>query len=113
MNRVSRFALILLAGLSAVATAAGALPKLPAPRAFPMGEGSPGAVEFRHESHVDSDRPACTGCHPSTFSILRPAATADDRPVTHARMEAGRACGTCHGKTATGFDDCTFCHATE
>lgn len=88
---------------------AASLPKLPAERALPQGDGSPGAVTFRHESHVDAAKPDCTACHSRLFPILK----SSPKPVLkHADMEKGRLCGSCHdGKAAHGFDDCTSCHA--
>jgi c(7)-type cytochrome triheme protein len=49
-------------------------------------------------------------CHPKVFRILTPGATATGETVKHDSMEAGRACGACHGKTAFGFDSCDLCH---
>ncbi len=99
-------ALVLL-GL-ATAAAAGGLPKLPKEARLPQGPDSPGVVVFTHETHVDANKPDCTGCHPGIFPILK---TTKPKPITHADMEKGRACGTCHdGKSASGLDDCAACH---
>ena len=101
-----------LAGLLfAGAALASDLPRLPVPVQLPTGAESPGAVKFDHSTHVDAARPACTGCHPGQFSILGRSAEQKAKPITHARMEKGEACGACHGKTAFGLEDCTMCHA--
>jgi c(7)-type cytochrome triheme protein len=85
-----------------------ALPNLPGPLALPQSGDSPGVVTFNHESHVDADKPNCTTCHPKMFRILKRTART---PMTHERMTQGQQCGSCHGKTAFGFeDDCTMCH---
>lgn len=107
-SKVSRLLPLVLLGLSAAALAGG-LPKLPKEAALPQGTDSPGVVAFRHESHVDAARPDCTGCHPGTFRILK---STKAKPITHADMEKGRACGSCHdGKAAFGLaDDCAACH---
>lgn len=84
---------------------------LPAAYTMPQTGDSPGKVAFNHESHVDPDAPNCTSCHPKLFRILKPGAAADGKPVTHAGMDKGYACGACHnGKTSFGVDDCTLCH---
>ncbi|ABS26006.1 cytochrome c3 family protein [Anaeromyxobacter sp. Fw109-5] len=90
---------------------AGDLPRLPQALPLPQGAESPGEVTFRHDSHVDSAKPACASCHPRLFSILGRSAERRDRVVKHAAMEKGESCGACHGKQAFGFDDCTMCHA--
>lgn len=87
------------------------LPRLPQPLQLPQGSESPGAVTFRHDSHVDAGKPACASCHPRMFSILGRSGERRDVAVKHAAMEKGEACGACHGKQAFGFDDCTMCHA--
>jgi c(7)-type cytochrome triheme protein len=97
----------LLAGMGLAAE----LPGLPGELALPSGADSPGAVAFRHESHVDADRPRCLACHPSPFGILGRGAGEARPAITHAAMEQGRACGACHGREAFGFEDCTMCHA--
>ena len=88
------------------------LPGLPKDQALPRGDGSPGVVTFRHETHVDADKPNCTVCHPKLFPILKRREGAPPAPVMkHADMEKGRLCGSCHdGKAAHGFDDCATCH---
>jgi c(7)-type cytochrome triheme protein len=102
-------ATLALAGLflcSSIAFAS--LPKLPAGIVLPQTGDSPGVVTFNHETHVDTSRPDCTMCHPKQFKILKRTART---PMTHDRMKEGQQCGSCHGKTAFGFeDDCTMCH---
>lgn len=101
---------IAVAGITGFSTA-GDLRRLPADAAMPQGEGSPGKVVFSHQSHVDADRPRCVSCHPLFFRILERSSTASGKAITHDGMEKrGEACGSCHGKTAFGFDDCTMCH---
>lgn len=84
-------------------------------KALPRGDGSPGVVTFRHESHVDAARPDCTTCHPRLFSIVKSAAfSAAPAAIRHADMERGRSCGFCHdGKKAHGLDDCETCHESK
>jgi c(7)-type cytochrome triheme protein len=97
--------------LFASAVLAKDLPNLPHALNLPQSKDSPGQVTFNHESHVDSAKPACLGCHPRLFGIL---GRSSERPMTltHAAMEKGEACGACHGKTAFKFDDdCNACHA--
>jgi c(7)-type cytochrome triheme protein len=96
--------------LATAALAAGNLQRLPTDYAFPRGEGSPGPVIFSHASHVDAAKPSCSTCHPKTFRILEAGRTASRDPVKHERMEQGAACGSCHGKTAFGFETCENCH---
>jgi len=105
---------ILALGLSAAAPG-GSLPKLPKDKALPQSPDSPGAVTFRHTTHVDAVKPDCTTCHPKLFSITRNRASTGSMPmIKHADMESGKACGSCHdGKNAHGMDDCTTCHAQE
>ena len=56
---------------------------------------SPGQVVFNHGTHVDSDNPDCTACHPKPFKILT-SSKAARTVTTHARMEKGELCGACH-----------------
>jgi c(7)-type cytochrome triheme protein len=102
-------AVLLLAAWS-TALAAQTLPKLPEALQIARGADSPGQVIFNHASHVDVDKPSCTGCHPREFRILKETR----RPaIKHADMEKGRQCGACHdGKRASAMDDCTLCHAS-
>ena len=77
-------------------------------RMYAKAEGSPGKVVFSHQSHVAyADK--CTACHVKFFRILQPT-----RQVTHAAMEKGASCGTCHnGQMAFGPTDpaaCIRCH---
>ena len=90
--------------------AAASLPKLPGELAMARSAESPGQVTFNHTSHVDEAKPACTGCHPREFRILK--SSAGKTPMRHADMEKGRQCGKCHdGKTSFNMtDDCTMCH---
>jgi c(7)-type cytochrome triheme protein len=96
--------------LATTALAGGKLHRLPKDYPFPRGEGSPGAVTFSHASHVDEKKPACLACHPRVFRITEAGKPADREPIQHARMEAGAACGACHGKAAFGFETCDNCH---
>jgi c(7)-type cytochrome triheme protein len=108
MVRPLLMAAVLMAGGVALAD----LPRLPADLKLTRGADSPGQVIFRHDSHVESGKPGCIGCHPQRFSILGRSGGGERRPqITHAAMEKGQACGACHGKAAFGFDDCTMCHA--
>ena len=96
--------------LASSAVAGGALQRLPGDYVFARGDGSPGPVTFSHASHIDAARPSCLGCHPKTFRILEAGRTASRDPIRHERMEAGAACGACHGKAAFGFETCDNCH---
>ncbi len=87
------------------------MPNLPQALKMPQSADSPGVVTFNHDMHVDTAKPDCVSCHAKSFSILGRSATAKRTPITHKAMEQGGACGTCHGKTAFNFDDCTMCHA--
>jgi c(7)-type cytochrome triheme protein len=114
MTRISKVGRLgaALAGLllAGAAAAGGKLQKLPADYVFPRGDGSPGAVTFSHGTHVDTVRPACVACHPRSFRILEAGRTTSRDPIRHDRMEAGAACGSCHGKAAFGFESCDLCH---
>jgi len=106
--------MLVLAGIlaaSALAAAQG-LPKLPADANLPQGADSPGKVVFSHGSHVGMQaKPDCTSCHPKHAPILKAKTRTAREPVTHAAMEKGKSCGSCHnGNTARGFEDCTMCH---
>jgi c(7)-type cytochrome triheme protein len=111
MTRKSMSLAAVIGTLLAGAVLADELPNLPHALSLPQGGDSPGQVTFRHESHVDAAKPACLGCHPRLFGILGRSTERRVKPVTHAAMEKGEACGACHGKQAFGFDDCTNCHA--
>jgi c(7)-type cytochrome triheme protein len=102
----------MLVAVWGLSVAAASLPRLPGPLAIAQSADSPGPVTFNHASHVDEAKPACTGCHPREFRILK--ANAGKRPIRHADMEKGRQCGACHdGKKAFALtDDCTACHKT-
>jgi c(7)-type cytochrome triheme protein len=81
--------------------------RLPADLTYSGAKGSPGSVVFRHETHVPLESDKCTACHPEPFSIL-----GSRSKITHAEMDVGKSCGSCHdGKTASGVqDDCFHCH---
>jgi c(7)-type cytochrome triheme protein len=98
---------VLLAG---AAMASGVLQRLPRDRALAQGEGSPAPVTFSHGSHVDAASPGCIACHPKVFSMLEPGKASPGGAIRHEKMEAGAACGLCHGKTAFGLDSCELCH---
>jgi c(7)-type cytochrome triheme protein len=111
-TRIHFLAATLLLALLSSALLAGTLPNLPKEKALPQGDGSPGVVTFRHDSHVDASRPDCTTCHPTLFPIVkRTAPSAAPAAIRHADMEKGKSCGSCHdGKSAHGLDDCGTCH---
>lgn len=110
MTRASIVVSVLVVAGIAAAAWGGDLPKLPLDYELPKSDGSPGSVTFSHSSHVDPKQPGCTRCHPSLFKMLTKGSTADGQPVSHKAMEQGKQCGTCHGKTAFGFDTCDMCH---
>ena len=101
---------LLLGAALASGAAAGELRRLPGDYVFPQGDGSPAAVTFRHDTHLDARRPNCVTCHPATFSLLEKGKAAGLPAVKHEEMEKGRACGACHGKQAFGLDSCDTCH---
>jgi c(7)-type cytochrome triheme protein len=106
-------AVLALVATAGVVAAQDRLPKLPAPYAMKQTGDSPGTVTFNHASHVDPAAPSCTSCHPALFKILKPGTTNDAKAVTHDAMTKGAACGSCHGRKAFGFDDCTLCHRSQ
>ncbi|MCU0224016.1 MAG: Ni/Fe-hydrogenase cytochrome b subunit [Acidobacteria bacterium] len=72
---------------------------------FERGDGSPGAVTFRHLSHVDARAPECASCHAAGFSLL---GRERGGPAPAAGvMHDDRQCGRCHDAA----QDCGFCHA--
>jgi c(7)-type cytochrome triheme protein len=105
-------AIIVIVGVCAAATAlAQNMPKLPADITLKQSGDSPGKVTFSHTSHLGYQaKPDCTVCHPKLAPITKPARGVKRAPTTHAAMLKGEACGSCHGKTAHNFDDCTSCH---
>lgn len=93
------------------ATVAQEMPKLPADIVLPQSGDSPGKVTFSHTAHLAfQGKPDCTVCHPKLAPITKAPKGAKRTPTTHAAMLKGAACGGCHGKTASNFDDCTKCH---
>jgi c(7)-type cytochrome triheme protein len=98
--------------LSAALAGAQSLPKLPADMTMPQGADSPGKVVFSHQTHVAMQAKAdCTACHPKLAPIVKAKAGTRREAVTHARMEKGAFCGSCHnGTAARAFDDCAMCH---
>ncbi|MEE8386649.1 MAG: c(7)-type cytochrome triheme domain-containing protein [Dehalococcoidia bacterium] len=95
----------------ATAGVAQVLPRLPQDIVFPQGEESLGTVTFSHLTHVDEEKPDCTGCHPALFRILKPESPADRVAIEHSAMEDGAQCGACHdGETGFAQDDCLACH---
>ncbi len=111
MTRSMRWAVVLVGALAAgTAAAGGKLSRLPGDYIFARGDGSPGPVTFSHATHVDAAKPSCVTCHPKSFRILESGRTVTAEPIQHKHMEAGAACGACHGKTAFGFDSCDTCH---
>jgi c(7)-type cytochrome triheme protein len=105
-------AVIVFAGVCAAASAlAQNMPKLPPDITLKQSGDSPGKVTFSHTSHLSYQaKPDCTVCHPKLAPITKPAPGVKRAPTTHAAMLKGAACGSCHGKTAHSFDDCTSCH---
>lgn len=97
--------------LAGGAIAASKLPNLPKDLTLPQDEESPGAVVFRHKTHVKAKDADCTVCHPSMWPI-RPGGTKPK--VTHKAMKKGEYCGKCHdGEKAFGLDECDSCHTSE
>lgn len=112
-NLIGAFAAAGVLALGAGALAEG-LTRLPQAYQFPRSEKSPGAVTFRHKTHVQSGAPDCSTCHPRLFKINQAGATANGAPIQHAVMKKGAQCGACHdGDKAFGLDDCEQCHEAE
>lgn len=88
------------------AVALGVPDKIRIPIAKPHGAGEPpDSALFSHWQH---DFYSCASCHPSTFPQRK-------LGFTHAEMEQGRFCGSCHdGQIAfspkTKGIDCETCH---
>ncbi len=106
----TKLALTLAALLLGGAALAGDLPRLPGALKLPQAPDSPGVVTFNHDMHLDTSKPDCVACHPRLFGILGRSATKRVKVVTHKAMEAGDACGACHGTKAFNFEDCSMCH---
>lgn len=64
-----------------------------------------GDATFSHEFHLQAYK--CADCHTKIFPFK-----AGGTKATMADMEAGKACGACHGKGKDAFDvdDCSKCH---
>ncbi len=84
------------------------LPGTPAPAASTFrfdfmyrGPDSMFDALFPHSSHVEWLR--CESCHPTIFRYRNTPPTMDD-------VNAGRACGQCHGKVAFPTGSCWRCH---
>jgi len=103
-------ALVFLASQSPPCDSGSAELRLPPEQRLADHADSPGPVIFRHATHVEFTDRNCLACHPAPFSLL-----GRHQVITHAEMEAGRACGSCHnGSDATGIDDsdaCMICHS--
>jgi len=101
------FGLALLVGGPALALGLPNEVRIPIVRDHGAGD-PPDAALF---SHWDHDSFSCASCHPSTFPQRRAG-------FTHADMEAGRFCGSCHnGRLAFGPKDkgvgCETCHVAK
>jgi c(7)-type cytochrome triheme protein len=84
---------------------------LPEDYTFPKGGESPGAVTFRHASHVDSSSPRCASCHNGPFRLTEPGKPTFGE-IDYKRIHEGDLCASCHnGKAAFSIqDDCSACH---
>jgi c(7)-type cytochrome triheme protein len=93
-------------GLAAPAVALGVPDKIRIPKVHDHGAGNPpDSALFSHWAH---DIYTCASCHPGTFPQRK-------LGFTHADMDKGRFCGSCHdGRTAFGPKDrgveCETCH---
>jgi len=80
---------------------------LPKPVAYARGDGSPGQVIFRHETHAGAKRP-CSACHLKLFPMKA------SPPRSEGGMHEPSACGACHdGSKSFGVenpDACARCH---
>jgi c(7)-type cytochrome triheme protein len=98
--------------ISAADVSGGSALSLPRDYTFVASEDSPGAVTFRHESHVSPDRPDCAPCHRSEF-MIGAAGIPVRGEMSFERIHEGDLCASCHnGERAfsTG-EDCAFCHS--
>jgi c(7)-type cytochrome triheme protein len=109
----SAFLLPLLAPhptLAAESAGPGVELRLPADIVYRRSVGPDSAVVFSHTTHFAYAQNRCTGCHPQPFRMLTPT-----HRVTHAEMNAGGSCATCHdGKHAFAVRDagsCSACHS--
>jgi c(7)-type cytochrome triheme protein len=99
-------ALAVLFGLAGPAVGLGVPDRVRIPKAREHGQGEPpDAALFSHWAH---DTYTCASCHPGTFPQRK-------LGFTHADMDKGRFCGSCHdGRTAFGPKDrgveCETCH---
>lgn len=109
-SRVVTTLMVVVVSAWGVTLAAQSMSRLPDEVTLTQSADSPGPVAFRHATHVDTDKPNCTSCHPREFRILK--ASAGKAPaIRHETMEKGRQCGACHdGRKAFAMDDCTSCH---
>ena len=86
--------------------------RLPPGIVFKKAPDAPAPVVFDHVAHVRLEGNRCLACHPQPFKMLRPS-----REATHAAMDAGGSCGSCHdGKKAFATVDterCDVCHRSE
>lgn len=76
--------------------------RIPIVKPHPQG-APPDAALFRHGRHDQFD---CSTCHPSLFPMWKAG-------FTHAEMDEGRFCGTCHDGIAAPDvrgADCESCH---
>jgi c(7)-type cytochrome triheme protein len=92
--------------------------RLPADLDYPMGEESPGVVEFSHSVHVDEEEPDCAVCHREAFPLVRRAGMIAPRMRWSGEQLHEEAwCGMCHdGDESFGVDDeeeCESCHFEE
>jgi c(7)-type cytochrome triheme protein len=92
--------------------------RLPQDMQYPVGEESPGAVEFSHSMHVDEDEPDCASCHRDAFPLVRRAGMIAPRMSwSGEQLHEKRWCGMCHdGDESFATDDeeeCETCHVEE
>lgn len=65
-----------------------------------------GPTPFSHKQHLAKVKD-CSACHTRLYKIGR------NLPVSMARMEKGKSCGSCHnGKQAFGVNKCGKCHSS-
>src|SRR5262249_33999210 len=85
---------------------------MPPDVSFPRGEASPGAVTFRHSSHVDPKQANCTLCHAGRFRILKADVATKTAVSTPGDRHSEQFCGSCHNgeKAFSAKEDCQLCH---
>ncbi len=92
----------------------------PADIVFAVEDESKGPVTFRHATHIDRERPGCTGCHEKPFKLLstfrkteKADPPAEDAAADRPDLHEVQYCGSCHdGKKSFDVKSCSRCHGS-